>query len=146
MLSGTWKWASFGMGLLPLAIGLSGLLLGKFDGNEFTVVIALVIGVWVVATAPFAGVRVNDRGVLYRGILKRKRFTWDAVQSVTVEYVGGNGLLEAEMPVVKTKDGSEIPLLILAGYTSGHPRVNRRVRQQAAVIQREWELAIRRTD
>lgn len=135
MLVGTWNWTSFALGLLVLSIGVSGLAVGGFRGNEFTITVSLVFGAWVTLTAPFAGVRIDGVGIRYRGIFKRLVLPWSQIESVSVDYVGGNGLLEAEMPVVKKKDGKDVPILILAGYTSGKPRVNGRVRRQAAAMQ-----------
>ncbi|MEU2117131.1 PH domain-containing protein [Streptomyces sp. NPDC016459] len=135
MLVGTWQWVSFLLGLVTLSIGMSTLAFGDFGGNEFTVVSTLSLGGWVSVTAPFAGARVDDVGIRYRGIFKRAVLPWSEIQSISVDYVGGNGLLEAEMPVVNKADGKELPILILAGYTSGQPRVNNRVRRQATAMQ-----------
>lgn len=142
MLVGTWNWISFLLGLLVLSIGVSGLALGEFSGNEFTVTLTLAVGGWVSITAPFAGVRVDDRGIRYRGILKRATVPWEKIRSISVDHVGSSGgLFEAEMPVVKVAEGKDLPLLVLAGYTSGQPRVNERVRRQVAVMREEFARA-----
>ncbi|MFC8763705.1 PH domain-containing protein [Streptomyces sp. NPDC057193] len=135
MLVGTWNWVSFLLGLMVLSIGVSVLTVGDFGGNEFTVVLTLTLGGWVSVMSPFAGARVDDGGIRYRGIFKRATVPWSEIRSISVDHVGGNGLLEAEMPVVRKADGKDVPILVLAGYTSGRPRVNSRVRRQAKEMQ-----------
>ncbi|MFF9018533.1 hypothetical protein ACF09C_36930 [Streptomyces sp. NPDC014870] len=144
MLVGSWNWVCFVLGLMALSIGVSVLAVGEFSGNEFTVVLSLGLGGWVSATAPFAGARVDERGIHYRGIFKRTRLSWGEVQSILVEPLGGSGLLEAEMPVVKKADGKDLPILVLAGYTSGRPRTNGRVRRQVTVMCEALDRAHRR--
>ncbi|MFD3942652.1 hypothetical protein [Streptomyces sp. NPDC058579] len=143
MLFGTWNWVSFVVGLLALSIGVSVLASGEFSGNEFTVVLTLGLGGWVSATAPFAGARVDDVGIRYRGIFKWATLPWGEVRSISVGPLGGNGLFEAEMPVVQKADGKDLPILTLAGYTSGRSRANDRVRRQVAVMREGLDRAHR---
>ncbi|MEU0371892.1 PH domain-containing protein [Streptomyces sp. NPDC006283] len=143
MFVGTWNWISFLLGLLTLFIGISVLTSGDFAGECVHRSPHSDRGGLGVVDGSICGVRVDDAGIRYRGIFKRVSLPWSEVQSISVDCVGGDGLLEAEMPVVKKADGKDLPILILAGYTSGQPRVNGRVRRQASVMQEALRRANR---
>ncbi|MFD4152977.1 PH domain-containing protein [Streptomyces hydrogenans] len=140
-LRSAWNWAVFAMGLVFVLMGAGGVSAGDFRQDTVLIVLFLTLGGWISLRAPFMGVRVDSRGVRYRGVLKSTSVPWSEIDAVVVDYVaGGGGLLEAEVPVVKKANGKEMPLLVLAGYTAGQPRVNARVRAQLATIQHAREL------
>lgn len=114
---GVWKWVTWAVGLGVLVVGVS--TLPDFRGNEFTVVVTLGMGGWVTLVGPFVRVSVDARGLRYWGVFKWKRFRWAEVAAIGVQPLGGNGLMDAEAPVVKTMDGRETVLTAMAGYSRG---------------------------
>ncbi|MFD4371819.1 hypothetical protein [Streptomyces sp. NPDC058486] len=133
-LRSDWNFATLALGLLMAFMGVAGILAGDFPSEAFLIVPFLALGGWVSVRAPFMGVRVDEKGLRYRGIFRFASVPWAEVDSLTVAWVGN--LLVAEMPVVRKKDGKELLLPILAGYTRGDPPLNRRVRAQLLTMER----------
>ncbi|GHF89985.1 PH domain-containing protein [Streptomyces filamentosus] len=124
------------LGLGTALVGLAGM----GTGDRFLSGILLAAGGWVVLTAPFAGVRVDGRGLRYRGVARRDFLPWSEVASVETGSLGGR-LWNANVPVVTTRGGTEMTLLMLAGYEGWGGRPNARVREQAGTMTRRAALA-----
>ncbi|MER5931092.1 hypothetical protein [Streptomyces sp. NPDC002054] len=129
---GPWKWVIWAVGLVVLLVGLS--TLPDFRGSEFTVVVTLGMGGWITLVAPIARVSVDARGIRYWGIFKWKRVRWAEVAAIEAQPLGGNGLMATEAVMVRTVDGRELLLAVLAGHTRGASSTNRRVRRQLATL------------
>lgn len=117
------------LGALALNVGISTVSALPFSEAPFTIISTLLLGLWLCLLTPLSRVKINEDGIKYRGLAKFWSVPRSEIASVDVATQHG-AVFTSEAPVVKTKTGDELPLLILAGYSVGGA-VNRRVISQA---------------
>ncbi|WP_331736525.1 hypothetical protein [Streptomyces sp. NBC_00045] len=128
-----WSFFVWLLGAAFLLIGVATLDPDRLTANIFTTSMAFGFGGWVFCMAPLSRVRVDGKAIRYFGVFKWKTFAWSGVEELSTIALGGD-LMGSEAPVIRTVEGKEFPLLILAGYTGSKSGVNSRVQRQVEVM------------
>jgi hypothetical protein len=134
-LRSPWLLCGWLLGLGGVLVGLATASSGDPVGLLLGVAVAAGSG-WVVVRVPFMRVQATAAGLTNHGLFRRRHVSGEKVLSIEFEQTDDKVVGQVYAPVVRLRDGGEVLLTQLSGYSTSKRVAHGRVGRQTDCLRR----------